>query len=81
MANDADWVADVRRWYFSGQNVSGQNAGSNSEARGDDDEAVELGYEAAHPALQAHHWPDAPRGSVGDAGLTAPGGTQTQAFG
>lgn len=76
MANDADWVADVRRWYFSGQ-----NAGSNSEAPGDDDETVELGYEAAHPALQAHHWPDAPRGSIGDAGLTAPGDTQTQAFG
>ena len=23
-------------------------------------ESAFIGYEAAHPALQAHHWPDAP---------------------
>ena len=61
MDNDADWVADVRRWYFSGQNA-GQNAGSSRAPSGDDSEPVELGYEAAHPALQSRYWPDAPRG-------------------
>jgi len=56
MGNDADWVADVRRWYFSGHNASSITAPS-----GDEREPVELGYEAAHPALQSRHWPDAPR--------------------
>ncbi len=55
MANDADWVADVRRWYFSGHGHA-----SAQPAPGDDDSA-DIGYEAAHPALQSHHWPDAPR--------------------
>jgi hypothetical protein len=62
MANDADWVADVRRWYFSSQRAETALA-----AAGDDGESVELGYEAAHPALQSRHWPDAPR-----AGFTEP---------
>jgi hypothetical protein len=52
MANDAQWVEDVKRWYLSGA------AGAPSEAGDDDD--VALGYEAAHPALQARHWPDVP---------------------
>lgn len=63
MANDADWVADVRRWYFSGRHA-GQNPESHAEGR----EPAELGYEAAHPALQSHHWPDAPRAGVADPG-------------
>lgn len=63
MANDADWVADVRRWYFSGR-----NAELNTESHADEREPVELGYEAAHPALQSHHWPDAPRAGVSDPG-------------
>ena len=60
MANDADWVADVRRWYFSGQ-----GHGSAQPVQPDDDSA-DIGYEAAHPALQSHHWPDAPRGGLID---------------
>lgn len=60
MANDADWVADVRRWYFSSQRAK------SAIAAADDAELVELGYEAAHPALQSHHWPDAPRAGVAE---------------
>ena len=59
MANDADWVADVRRWYFSSR-VS-ESAVKEPEAA----ESLDLGYEAAHPALQSRHWPDAPRGGGG----------------
>ncbi len=54
MANDAEWVEDVKRWYFAGA-----ASAPNENASGADEE-VALGYEAAHPALQARHWPDAP---------------------
>lgn len=57
MANDADWVADVRRWYFSNQ-VSEPAANAPDAA-----ESPDMGYEAAHPALQSRHWPDAPSGA------------------
>ena len=53
MANDADWVADVKRWYFSTQPAA--------PSAPVDDDSHEIGYEAAHPALQSRHWPDAPR--------------------
>ena len=53
MANDADWVADVKRWYFANAEVKPASAS-------DDAEIETIGYEAAHPALQARHWPDAP---------------------
>jgi hypothetical protein len=57
MANDADWVEDVKRWYLSGtSNASGVTADAG-------DDPVAIGYEAAHPALQAKHWPDAPSAS------------------
>ena len=52
MANDADWVADVRRWYLSSQRAA-------ATAPAEDDPPA-IGYEAAHPALQSRHWPDAP---------------------
>lgn len=55
MANDSDWVADVRRWYFSSRQ---EPAASAAQAL----EPDELGYEAAHPGLQSRHWPDVPRG-------------------
>ena len=55
MAND-DWVADVRRWVNAGAPSHVASAPSPDDA---DDYA--LGYEAAHPALQAAYWPDAPR--------------------
>ncbi len=58
MASDADWVEDVRRWYFSG--AQGTNPPVSAAADGSDSETMELGYEAAHPALQARNWPDAP---------------------
>ncbi|HEX7439077.1 MAG TPA: hypothetical protein VF319_03190 [Caldimonas sp.] len=57
MASDADWVEDVRRWYFSGR---GEGAKNPAPAGPDGDERDALGYEAADPALQARNWPDAP---------------------
>lgn len=56
MASDAEWVEDVRRWYFSGRGDGAKNPASAGRA-GDESEA--LGYEAADPALQARNWPDA----------------------
>lgn len=53
MTNDADWVEDVKRWYRSGVQSS-----LPAESLSNDIEAVEIGYEAAHPALQARHWPE-----------------------
>lgn len=61
MANDADWVADVRRWY-----LSTHPAAPVAPLAPVDDDAQEIGYEAAHPALQSHHWPDAPRSGLAD---------------
>jgi hypothetical protein len=58
MANDADWVADVKRWYFSSRQPA--------VAAPAQDDAAEIGYEAAHPALQARHWPDAPHSGFTD---------------
>jgi hypothetical protein len=60
MANDADWVADVRRWYFS------SHGSASAQAARPEDDAGDIGYEAAHPALQSHHWPDAPRSGFAD---------------
>ena len=52
MANDSDWVADVRRWVMS-------NAASAERAKvtAPDHDTEVLGYEAADPTLQAAHWP------------------------
>ena len=60
MASDADWVEDVKRWYFAGQGASERSAVADfEEAPGEP-----VGYEAAHPSLQARHWPDAPVGAA-----------------
>ena len=56
MASDADWVEDVRRWYFAGRQDPSAGVALDP-ASGDADS---IGYEAAHPALQAKNWPDAP---------------------
>jgi hypothetical protein len=53
--NDSEWVEDVRRWCQAGAD----SARAGTPALGESESAF-LGYEAAHPALQAHHWPDAP---------------------
>jgi hypothetical protein len=53
MASEAEWLDDVRRWYFGGTPPESDLADA-------DDHATDLGYEAAHPALVAQHWPDAP---------------------
>jgi hypothetical protein len=58
MASDADWVEDVKRWYRAGV-ASGRVADPPSV----DSEVDALGYEAAHPALQARYWPDVSTGS------------------
>ena len=54
MTDDADWVEDVKRWVHSGARSAGLDASS------PDTESAAIGYEAAHPMLQARHWPDAP---------------------
>ena len=56
MANDEEWVADVKRWYLAGT----RSAASAGAGCGDAADEIALGYEAADPALQARHWPDAP---------------------
>jgi len=56
MANDEEWVEDVKRWCLAG-NRSGIAAAVGADNAADE---VALGYEAADPALQAAHWPDAP---------------------
>ena len=54
MTNDADWVEDVKRWY-----LAGVQAARSPDAAGVESESSFMGYEAAHPALQARHWPEA----------------------
>ena len=60
MASDAEWVEDVKRWNQAGKRnpETGKLPMDAATASADDGEA--LGYEAAHPALQAQNWPDAP---------------------
>ena len=62
MANDSDWVADVRRWVMSNA-ASPQGA----KAAASDTDSEALGYEAADPTLQAAHWPTvASSGAISD---------------
>jgi hypothetical protein len=60
MANDTDWVADVRRWVRAAAQTKQLGA---AEAVIDvtPDDADEVGYEAAHPSLLAGDWVAAPR--------------------
>ena len=51
MAIDEQWVEDVKRW------VLAAHARPDRDATSDD---LAVGVEAAQPALQAVHWPDAP---------------------
>ena len=53
--SDADWVEDVKRWYLAGTEPA-----RSADAASGESESAFIGYEAAHPALQARHWPDAP---------------------
>ena len=53
--SDSDWVEDVKRWCQAGAESLRSAATAPVES-----ESAFIGYEAAHPALQAHHWPDAP---------------------
>jgi hypothetical protein len=53
--SDSDWVEDVKRWCQAGAESLRSAATPRSNRK-----APFIGYEAAHPALQAHHWPDAP---------------------
>ncbi|MEO7338601.1 MAG: hypothetical protein ABIV63_18655 [Caldimonas sp.] len=56
MASDADWVEDVRRWFLAGRQTDASEPFSVPVG----DASDSIGYEAAYPALQAQHWPDAP---------------------
>lgn len=53
MTNDADWVEDVRRWVAGGGPAAARAADTS-----DSTDLMALGYEAAHPGLQARHWPE-----------------------
>lgn len=53
MTSDADWVEDVKRWYRSSVQSALPAEGSPVDVDG-----LDIGYEAAHPALQARHWPE-----------------------
>jgi hypothetical protein len=57
MDSKDDWVEDVRRWYYGG-NAPAADISAEGQPAAD---TPELGYEAAHPTLQARHWPDAPK--------------------
>ena len=59
MANDADWVEDVRRWCLAGAPAA-RSKPSETPHEAEATDFTALGYEAAHPALQARNWPDAP---------------------
>ena len=52
--SDSDWVEDVRRWCRTGAESTRAAAAAPVES-----ESAYIGYEAAQPALQALHWPDA----------------------
>lgn len=59
MANDADWVEDVRRWCLAASPATrAKPVTPNDEPESTD--FASMGYEAAHPALQARNWPEAP---------------------
>ena len=53
MTADADWVEEVRRWCLGTSrervSVEGPRVAGESEP---------VGYEAAHPALEARYWPE-----------------------
>ena len=57
MADDADWVADVKRWVIDQARAK---ALASAEAHGSTD-SHDLGYEAANPQLQSRPWADAQR--------------------
>jgi hypothetical protein len=54
MANDPDWMEEVRRWYLS----SARKAAAPPAAETD---LGALGYEAAQPSIEARHWPESAR--------------------
>jgi len=55
MASDANWVEDVRRWYFATR----PKADAPLTAAPAPDDIEPLGYEAAFPPPQAAGWPEA----------------------
>lgn len=59
MTSDADWVEDVRRWCLAGPAFM-RSKPITPEAEVESTDFASLGYEAAHPALQARNWPEVP---------------------
>ncbi len=60
MTNDAEWVQDVRRW------VAGAATAVPVRDAGETTDLMALGYEAAYPAIEVRHWPDAAATGFGD---------------
>ena len=55
MASEPDWLHGVRRWYERRSSWSGQAPGAGHAFEEAPDGGMEVGYEAADPALQAPH--------------------------
>ncbi len=63
MASDTQWVEDVQRWVAAARPHQGKPVVASTTSAAPPnvcDSDMELGYEAANPALQAAHWPDTP---------------------
>ena len=66
MADGAEWLEDVRRWYLAGRQPSASTAtqdavpGDEGGSLACEAEGNPIGYEAADPALQARYWRDVP---------------------
>ena len=59
MADGAEWVEDVRRWYLAGRQPSAATPDAvPGGSLGCEAEGNPIGYEAADPTLQARYWPD-----------------------
>jgi len=65
MYNESDWVADIRRWCLAGAQAKAAASAPSADLNPDSDN---VGYEAADPALQSRHWPDAPNAPTTDLG-------------
>ena len=68
MNNESDWVADVRRWCLAGAQAkaAASACARSTEPNSSFSDLDDVGYEAAHPALQSRHWPDASDGAGTD---------------
>ena len=67
MTNDANWLEDVRRWFFNGGRTTSRSADHRQQAllQTVADDAAEVGYETAQPSIQTLGWTDSAAGELG----------------